>query len=243
MQSLRHTIDGLLKWVGSRDLVLMLAILAVVAGIWFFAELAGRARADAAPDFDRRLIRAMRRADDAAVPIGPPWVAEAGRDITALGGYTVLTLLTAIVAGYLSILGKRHAGWLLVGATVSGLIVMHLLKGLVHRPRPDIVPHLSFVDSTSFPSGHAMLSAVVYLTLGAMLARLVDSRPLKTYVLSIAILLAFLVGVSRVFLGVHYPTDVLAGWTAGLVWAILCWLLTRSLQRRGAVETDVRPPH
>src|SRR5262249_16044963 len=157
---------------------------------------------------------------------------EAGRDFSALGGFAVLTLITLAVAGYLLIVRKRHAAILLVVAALGGRLVRHVLKALVDRPRPDVVPHLSHLSSASFPAGRAMLSAVVYLTLGAMLARLVERRRVKTYVLTVAILLTFLVGVSRVFLGVHYPSDVLAGWTAGLVWAVLCWLATRYLQRR-----------
>jgi len=236
--SWNRLVSSVVAWLGSRDLLLLLAILVIVGGGWFFVELTDRVQAGSTEDFDHRVIRAMRRPDDLAVPIGPRWLAEAGRDFTALGGYAVLTMLTTIVAVYLSLMKKHHAAWLLVGATLSGLAIMEMLKSQVARPRPDIVPHLSYVNSASFPSGHAMMSAVVYLTLGAMLARLVESRRVKTYVLSVALLLTFLIGVSRVYLGVHNPTDVLAGWTAGLVWAVLCWLLTRWLQRRGAVERD-----
>ena len=127
---------------------------------------------------------------------------------------------------------------LVVAATLGGLLVSHLLKDLYDRPRPELVPHLVPVSTASFPSGHAMLSAVVYLTLGALLARLVDAWWVKLYVIVAALGLTGLVGLSRVYLGVHYPTDVLAGWAAGLSWAILCWLAVRYLQRHGMVDGD-----
>jgi undecaprenyl-diphosphatase len=183
-------------------------------------------------------VRKLRRADDPATPIGPRWLQECGRDITALGGVTVLTLVTFSVAGYLLMARKFHAMWLVLIATFGGLIVSSILKRSFERGRPDIVPHLSHVYTSSFPSGHSMLSAVVYLTLGSLLARLAPGYAVKIYFIALALVLTFLVGVSRVYMGVHYPTDVLAGWTAGLVWAILCWLVARYLQRRGTVEND-----
>jgi undecaprenyl-diphosphatase len=112
------------------------------------------------------------------------------------------------------------------------------LKALFRRPRPEVVPHLMRVYSSSFPSGHSIISAVVYLTLGALLARTFRQRRFKFYFLAVAVVLTGLVGVSRVYMGVHYPTDVLAGWTAGLVWATLCWLVDRHLQRRGKIEQE-----
>ena len=90
----------------------------------------------------------------------------------------------------------------------------------------------------SFPSVHSLMSAVVYLTLGALLARMVARRRLKFYVLTLAVTLTGLVGISRVYLGVHYPSDVLAGWCVGLSWASLCWLVGRKLQRQGAIERE-----
>jgi undecaprenyl-diphosphatase len=159
--------------------------------------------------------------------------------MTALGGVAVLAMITLGVVGFLWIQKKYHAMWLVVVAMAGGLIISTLLKNVFARPRPQLVTHLSHVYTSSFPSGHSMLSAVVYLTLGALLARFIEGRWSKFYFLSIAMLLTFLVGISRVYMGVHYPTDVLAGWTAGLVWAVLCWLVARYLQRRGAVERDV----
>ncbi|MEX0586346.1 MAG: phosphatase PAP2 family protein, partial [Pirellulales bacterium] len=151
-----------------------------------------------------------------------------------------LTLITVAVAGFLWLRRMFGAMWLVLAATLGGLVVSSVLKGAFERPRPSIVPHLSMVYTSSFPSGHSMLSATVYLTLGALLGRFVEPFRLKAYFLIVALGVTFLVGVSRVYVGVHYPTDVLAGWSAGLAWALMCWLVARYLQRRGAVEAEVK---
>jgi len=192
--------------------------------------------------FDEWAIRSLRRADDPATPIGPGWLHEVGRDATALGGMFVLTMVTLAVGGYLAIVRKFHAMLLVLGTTFGGLVLSTILKNSFNRQRPSIVPHLSTVYTSSFPSGHSMLSAIVYLTLGVMLSRLVPNRAAKIYFLLVAMGLTLLVGVSRVYMGVHYPTDVLAGWTAGCVWATICYLIARALQKRGKVERDVDEP-
>lgn len=229
----------IVAWFGSLDLVMLLTLLAIVTGAWVFIAVAHGVGAGSTQQLDARLLRALRNPDDPKEPLGPPWLAEVGRDLTALGGVAGLCLITAAVAGYLLICHKYRALGLLLFATVSGLLLSTWLKNLFHRPRPTVVPHLSYVSSASFPSGHSMLSAVVYLTLGSLLARLVEQRRLKVYFLGVALVLTFLVGVSRVYMGVHYPTDVLAGWSAGLVWALACGLLARWLQQRGMVEKTV----
>jgi len=230
--------NGPISWLAGHVNIVLVAVLLIVGGTWGFIELADEVREGDTQRFDDWAVRAMRRADDPSRPIGPHWLPEVGRDLTALGGVAVLSLTTAFVAGYLLIVRKYHAMWLVLAATLGGLLISTLLKHLIDRARPDLVPHLSHVYTSSFPSGHSMLSAVVYLTLGALLTRLASERRVKLYFLAAALLLTFLVGVSRVYMGVHYPTDVLAGWTAGLVWALLCWLVARYLQRRGAVEKD-----
>jgi undecaprenyl-diphosphatase len=131
--------------------------------------------------------------------------------------------------------------WLLIAATLGGCTVSLLLKHAFDRPRPQLVPHLSIVHTSSFPSGHSMLAAAVYLTLGALLGQFVHERVLKAYFLIVAIALTVLVGLSRVYMGVHYPTDVLTGWTGGLAWALICWLIARFMQRRHIVE-EAFPP-
>ncbi len=146
--------------------------------------------------------------------------------------------MAAIVVGSLFVDEKRAAAWLVLASVAGGTLLSVILKLVFARPRPDAVPHLITVSSASFPSGHAMLSAVVYLTLGALLSRVEGPPRVKIYVLSIAVLLTLMIDMSRVHLGVHWPTDVLGGWCAGAAWATLCWRIALALQRRGEVESD-----
>jgi len=216
--------------------VLLVSLLVLVLGVWAFIGLADEVAEGDARTFDQRVSLALREPGNLAEPIGPPWLKSAARDITALGGYTVLTLFVFAVAGYLLLSRKTHAMWLVLIASGTGWGLTMGLKELFGRERPNIVPHLVQEQSMSFPSGHAMMSAVVYLTLGVLLAQFAGRWSIRVYFLVIALLLTLLVGLTRVFLGVHYPTDVLAGWSAGLAWALLCWMMARWLQRRGTVE-------
>lgn len=224
-----------------REPFLLGVILAAVLSTWAFFELADRVLEGGADDFDRWVVRSLREPDDPSRALGPELLAEVALEITALGSNAVLTLVTVAVVGYLWLRRRTHAIWLVLGAVVGGAIVSTLLKLGFSRPRPDVVPHLTPIRTSSFPSGHAMLSAVVWITLGALLASLEEGRRVKAYLLLVSLAITGLVGVSRVFLGVHYPTDVLAGWSAGLAWAILCWLVARWLQRKGAVEGEGEP--
>ncbi len=225
-------------WVARADFVVLVAVLAAATAGWAFLKIADEVTEGEHGHTDEWVVRSLRAPGNPSDPIGPRWLAEVARDVTALGGYAVLTLLVAAVIGYLLMARHYPAALLVLSATLGGLLLSFLLKGVYARPRPDLVPHLTYVTSSSFPSGHAMLSAVVYLTLGAMLARLVEGWWAKLYFVAVALILTLLVGVSRVYLGVHYPSDVLAGWSAGLAWAVLCWLAARQLQRRGLVEGD-----
>ncbi len=227
-----------MAWPGRFELPTLLLIGVITGGIWGFVELADEVLEGETRDFDETVLLMMRAPGDAADPLGPGWLEEAGRDFTALGGVGVLAFLTAVVVVFLFMQGKRHAALFVLGAVVSGVLLSSLLKAGFDRPRPDLVPHESIVYSASFPSGHSMMSAVTYLTLGALLARVQPNHRLKAFLLGVAVLLTVLVGVSRVYLGVHWPTDVLAGWTAGAAWASLCWLGAIWLQRRGRVEKD-----
>jgi undecaprenyl-diphosphatase len=168
---------------------------------------------------------------------------EAGINITALGSVAVLTLVILFAASYLLLQRKYHAMWLVIIATISGQILSSLIKWFVGRPRPDEELHLVQVSTASFPSGHSMLSAVVYLTVGALLAKVEARRRVKVFWIASALVITVLVGISRTYVGVHYPTDVLAGWAAGLAWAMVCWLIAQMLQRRGKVEGEPDAPH
>lgn len=207
-------------------------VAALVAG---FVALAVLVTGGHTAAFDRAVIMALRENGNPADPIGPAWVEEMARDVTALGSYALLGFLLFAVLGYLMLIRKRGMAALMLASVMGGVMLSNLLKLGFDRPRPD-VPHAARVFTASFPSGHAMLSAVTFLTLGAILTR-VEAKPrVKAYCLVLAIALTAIVGSTRVYLGLHYPTDVLAGWCVGAAWALLCWMAALRLQRRGQVE-------
>ncbi|WP_299560810.1 phosphatase PAP2 family protein [Enterovirga sp.] len=209
---------------------------------WGFVALAGEVMEGETLGLDRRILLALRVAGNATDPIGPSWLEESARDITGLGGHVVLGLITCSALLYLRMTGRSRAALLVLASIGGGMVLSALLKLGFDRPRPDLVPHGARVYTASFPSGHAMLSAATYLTLGALLARVHAGRGMKLFFLGIAIALTILIGVSRVYLGVHWPSDVLAGWCGGAAWAALCWYVALLLQREGEVEGERRAP-
>ena len=233
------TIAKLIR-AGQTEFATLATVLLLSAALLAFAQLTDEVVEGGTPTFDSAVLMAMRTPGNPSDPIGPPWFEEAVRDVTSLGGTTIIVLITAIVAGFLAMSGTRHAAVLMVVSVSSGAMLMSLLKQIFARTRPDLVEHSARVFTESFPSGHATLSAITYLTLGALLARVQTRRALKAFSLGVAITLTALVGVSRVYLGVHWPTDVLAGWCLGGAWAITCWLVAAWLQRRGDVERNIQ---
>jgi len=228
-----------INWARAQGLGLGLVIALLLLGTigWGVIELTGEVLEGDTHAIDERLLLAMRTPGDLTEPIGPDWVDEMGRDFTALGGVGVLTLFTLLVAGYLLIRGAQRTLWFLLASVAGGVVASSVLKYLVNRPRPDLVPHESFVYTTSFPSGHSMMAAATYLTLAVLLMQIDPRRRSRAYFVGVAILLTVLVGVSRVYLGVHWPSDVLAGWGFGALWALFCWTVARALRKRGALDT------
>jgi undecaprenyl-diphosphatase len=186
-------------WLGSHELSVLVAFAALAGGAWAFSYIASEVHRGDTNSFDRSLLLALRKPDRS--PMGGPGLQEAARDITGLGGVTTLSLVTLFTSGYLLLANRRRMALFVAASVVSGLLLSTLLKDAFQRPRPDLVPYGSYVSSTSFPSGHSMLSAVTYLTVGALLARSQQRKRLKAFFLLVAALLSFLVGVSRVYLG------------------------------------------
>jgi len=230
------------RWLTAKELTMLVVLSLLAAGLWGFIRLAQYVETGEVSHLDRHLVLMLRNPDDPADPIGPLWLEEMMRDFTALGGTGVLTLMVLAVGGFLAMARKSHAALLVLVSVVGGVLVSQTMKWAYARPRPELVPHGAEVYTASFPSGHAMMSAIVYLTLGALLARTQANPGVRAYVLSVAVTLALLVGTSRVYLGVHWPTDVLAGWALGGLWALVCLMAMLWLQSRGRVEEDTDEP-
>jgi undecaprenyl-diphosphatase len=211
---------------------LLLAFLVMASLLLAFALIAGKVHSGSSTEFDRDILLWFRSAGEARLPIGAPWVQEMARDISALGSFTVLGCLLLGSVGYF-LLTRRYAfaGTIIVAA-LGGVALNSILKEVFGRERPDLVVPLAHVFTPSFPSGHSTLSAMVYLSLAILLARAVGERQLGIYFVSIGVLLTAAIGISRVYLGVHYPTDVLAGWCVGSAWALGCWLAISLAQGR-----------
>jgi undecaprenyl-diphosphatase len=215
----------------TRSALLPVALIAILgAAVFAFLQLADELGENELGAIDEALLLLFRDPSDRSQVIGPPWLEETMVEITALGGYPILVVMVAVVVGYLFMMRMAGPALFVLASIVTGTIAGHVLKLVYDRPRPDIVDHLVSIHTPSFPSGHATMSAVVYLTLASLIMRLVDSTLVRGYVLSVAVLLTLAVGISRVYLGVHWPSDVAAGWALGVAWASLSWLVVAALR-------------
>jgi undecaprenyl-diphosphatase len=215
---------------------LLISILMMAVLLFAFGLIAQEVTEGEPLNFDQKVMLALRSSANPSVPVGPAWLHEMARDITGLGSTIVLGIITFAVAGFLFLARKPAVAWLMLGAVLGGTALNSFLKFAFARPRPDFVTHAVQVFTTSFPSGHATLSAITYLTMGALLARTSPSFTIRLYFMSLAAFLTVLIGMTRIYLGVHYPTDVLAGWCIGTAWAMGCWVLMVWLQNGGQIN-------
>ena len=239
LASIRSAAGLAARWLRRQESIVLLVALAVGLTLFAFIKIADEVIQGNTQDFDAWLLRLLRQPDHPAIPIGPSWLLEVARDITTLGGRTVLVIVIVAALGYLILERKFGAMWFVLLAAAGGGVLSTTMKYYFLRGRPDVVPRLAVVTSPSFPSGHSVFAAVIYLTLGVLVARFSERRRTRVYLVFLALSLTFLVGISRVYLGVHYPTDVLAGWCVGLAWALGCWLMARYLQYRGSIERAI----
>lgn len=224
-QDFRRKALHLLRRQEPAVLYMLAAVAACLFMAWFFFELADDVLEGDTEVFDRAVLLWLRQDGNPSVPAGPGWLLQAARDITALGGHTVLTLLTLLAVGYCAMHRRFGTLALLLMASVGGMLLSSMMKWGFGRTRPDIVPHMVEVSTLSFPSGHAMLSAAIYVSLAVIIAQTLKTKRARIYIISTALLFTGLIGLSRVYLGVHYPSDVAAGWAVGLAWAIFCCLM------------------
>jgi undecaprenyl-diphosphatase len=223
------------------ETVTLVVIVGIAGALWAFVALAAEMIEGDLHSFDKTVLLALRTPGNPSEPIGGAQVALAMRDLTALGGVTVLTLITVSVLVLFLLHRQRASALFLAVAVLGGQGLSHLAKSGFSRPRPDLVPHAVDVATASFPSGHSMMAAVTYLTLAVMLARGERHIRVRAFYIGVAALLSLLVGISRVYLGVHWPSDVLAGWTLGAAWALGVWLVARWMERKGQIEPEQRP--
>ena len=228
LQNVQQAMAGAIARMRALEFETLLVLAIMSGGAFAFLRLTDEVLEGETHGFDEAILRALRQPADLSVPIGPTWLTHAVNDITSLGGVTVLALMTALILIYLSIARRWQIAVFVAVSVVGGWLLSTFLKLGVARPRPDIVPHLIEVHDLSFPSGHAMLSAVTYLTLGSLLSRTQKDRATRLYMMATAIFLTLIIGMSRIYLGVHYPTDVMGGWCAGATWASLCWIVARN---------------
>jgi undecaprenyl-diphosphatase len=219
------------------ETLLLVSVFATAMLLLVFGVIADEVLAGSTTSLDQAIVLLFRAGtDNLSGPIGPPWVREMARDITSLGSVAVLGIVSSIVVGYLFLTRSRAAALLVLVAVVGGIAINTVLKIQFARPRPDLFVPAAKVFTASFPSGHATFSAITYMTLAALLARMTTSRRLRCYFVAVAVVLTFMIGVSRVYLGVHYPTDILAGWCIGSAWALMCWAIMTRLQQKGRID-------
>lgn len=214
------------------EIAAVTALMVLAGTILAFIEIADDMREGDGQRFDERVLAWMRPwPDDPGRPWGPWWLHEAAADITSLGGISVLGLFAVGAMGLLLLQKKRLSALLLAVGLAGGVALSEGLKAVFERERPPPAYQAVETLNASFPSGHALLATVFYLTLGVMLTRAFPQRRLKAYALGAGVTIALLVGLTRIYLGAHWASDVFAGWCVGAAWAVALWLFAYGVQR------------
>jgi undecaprenyl-diphosphatase len=216
------------EWLRSADLRLLLEIAIVGILIVTFLKIAHEVK-DGSEWFDHAILLGLR--ETPSDPIGSDEIQAAVMHLSGLGSGAVTALVSLVAVTFLCLAGRWRYAALVVAAAVGTLVVMMVLKGIYDRPRPPatLVTAIDRPGDESFPSGHSMISTALYLTLATMIARALPTRRLRIFTIAVGAFLALMIGTSRLYLGVHYPTDVLAGWTIGCTWALVCGIVARKL--------------
>ena len=220
---------NLLRRLETRALLLVIGF---AGALWAFFNVASEVGEGDTSALDRQILLALRNPGNLSDPVGSRSFEESMRDVTALGGFTVVTLVTVVGVLVFLLHGRKRHALVLAGTVLLADLSSELAKSFYARARPDLVPHGSYVYSHSFPSGHSTLSAATYLTLAVLIAHLEPAHWTKAMVFVLAAVLVTGIGFSRVYLGVHWPSDVLAGWSLGAAWALAAWIVLRRIARR-----------
>ena len=230
--------DSLVSWLRRQDNRLLIAAAGVLTLAIGFIVLGAEVNEEDTTAVDNQILLAFR--DEQGLPVGPKWLVQVIADLSALGSAVIATSIVVIATAYLALAHRRRHAMMVAICGMGAPAVMELLKQFHERPRPSVVTPVDPTIGLSFPSGHTLAATAIYLTLGVLIASAADQRRIKIFVMAVAVLLAFLVGFTRVYLGAHYPTDVVGGWMVGLAWALFCGGIARLLGLR-RVSRDAVP--
>ena len=214
--------------------LLLLAGLSVLLAVFGVVELTDDVLEGDTQALDETVLQWFRHAD--GTPIGPSWLPLAAQDLTALGSHSVLTLICVLAVGLCLMARRFDVLAMLTFSGVGATVINFGLKALFARPRPSIVEPLVDVHTYSYPSGHALMSFALYLSFAAVTAELAAGFRTRAYLVCGGLLIAGIVGMTRIYLGVHYPSDVIGGWAIGGAWALLCWIVAVLIKERRQVR-------
>lgn len=226
--SVHHVLKGAIRKAGTvlggLGILLVAGMVIAIAAVWAFGEFAERVMSGQTQAMDESILRWIASHQSSVLD-------EAMVEITALGTGVVVLMIVCVSGLFLALTRHRYSALLLVVATGGGLLLNTILKLFFDRPRPQVFEWGTDAVSSSFPSGHAMSATIVYSTVAYLAARLSTHRWIRWVTMFIALMIIAIIMASRLYLGVHYPSDVVAGATIGLAWAAFCMAALEAIQR------------